>query len=147
MNMHTLTGLMKAVALAYIAVFVLMAAMNAILCGTADPDALIVPMAYGAFLFGAAASGLAGALLTRSAGQPAALRGLIAGAVYLAVVFVISLFFEGDTPWLHKLLLYPAGLALAAGTGYLAGRRDGRRASAGRSRRSMQKRIERRFGS
>ncbi|MDD4774421.1 MAG: TIGR04086 family membrane protein [Eubacteriales bacterium] len=137
MNFRSVVNVMLATAIAYGALLILMLSANFIFLQSADPERYLGIFAYIAFYAGAVICGYINAKRA-SSGIGA---GVAAGILYIAVIFLFSLLFEGERAIWERLIINIAAVAAAGGGGYLAANKKPKRISPAKNREAIRKKY------
>lgn len=137
MGMHSLMRLIKAVGIAYGAVFLLLLGGNAVALQQTDPMACLDIIAGTVFILGALLAGLLNARLG-GGGFPG---GLAAGGVYIGFIGLFSLFVEGSDGLVMRLMMNTGALAASSLAGWMGTKHKPKKISPAKSRANARRRL------
>lgn len=140
MNTMSLKNLLIAVAVAYALIFLLLIFANIALYRSPDPVSYTPVVACAAFYAGAF---ICGFIASKLHGENGTVYGLIAGIIYIGVIFIVSLFFKGERNFITRLLLNCAALLTALGGGFAGAFRRKVRISPEKSRENARRKYAR----
>lgn len=138
MSIRQITNAMIATAAAYAAVFVLLLVLNLISYNSADPEQFLDIFACAAFFLGAAGCGFISAKTSRSGGISA---GVTAGIIYIGIIFLFSLLFDGERNFLWRLIINLFAVALAGAGGFFGGYKRPKKISPSKTRDAIRKKY------
>lgn len=137
MSLRSVVNVMLATAIAYGALLLLMLSANFFFLRSADPERYLGIFAYIAFYAGAVICGYINARAS-SSGMGA---GAAAGFMYIAVIFLLSLLFDGERGLLERLIINIFAVAAAGAGGYLATAKKTKKISPSKSREAVRKKY------
>ncbi len=138
MGLKSVINVMMATAIAYACILVLMLFVNFIFLQSADPDKFITFFAYTAFYAGAFISGF---IYSKTGTSGSITAGIIAGLVYIGILYLISLLFDGERDFITRLIINLIAVAVSGLGGYLGTYKKPKKISPAKNREAVRKRY------